>query len=179
MLDDFQDEGSGGFFFTRHDHETLIHRPKTGHDNAMPAGNGVAAQVLGRLGHLTGEARYLAAAERTLQAFYPAMRSSPMGFASIGVALAEHLAPPSVLVLRGDAGALPDWQHKVARAYRPALLSIALPVGLRGLPPSLDKPASDEVNAWLCSGVNCLRPFATWPVLETELMRIGKPVVEV
>jgi hypothetical protein len=179
MLDDFQDEGSGGFFFTRHDHETLIHRPKTGHDNAMPAGNGVAAQVLGRLGHLTGEARYLAAAERTLQAFYPAMRSSPMGFASIGVALAEHLAPPSVLVLRGDAGALPDWQRKVARAYRPALLSIALPVGLRGLPPSLDKPASDEVNAWLCSGVNCLRPFATWPVLETELMRIGKPVVEV
>ncbi|MDD2669595.1 thioredoxin domain-containing protein [Zoogloea sp.] len=179
LLDDFQDESGGGFFFTRHDHETLIHRPKTGLDNAMPAGNGIAAQVLGRLGHLTGEARYLAAAERTLQAFYPAMRASPMGFASLGVALAEHRTPPSVLVLRGSVEALPEWQRQVLGAYRPGLLSLGLPPGLRGLPPVLDKPAGDAVNAWLCSGVNCLRPFATWPALAAELMIIGKPPVEV
>lgn len=179
MLDDFEDHAGGAFFFTRHDHETLIHRPKTGHDNAMPAGNGVAAQVLGRLGHLTGETRYLAAAERTLQAFYPAMRASPMGFASTAIALAEHLAPPSVLVLRGEPEALPDWQRQAISTYRPALLCLALRPGLRGLPPSLDKPVAEAVNAWLCFGVNCLRPFTTWPALETELIRIGKPAGEV
>ena len=50
----FEDRDAGGFFFTAHDHEVLIHRPKTGHDNATPAGNGVAAFALQRLGHLLG-----------------------------------------------------------------------------------------------------------------------------
>jgi uncharacterized protein YyaL (SSP411 family) len=43
LLNRFEDRDAGGFFFTAHDHEVLIHRPKTGHDNATPAGNGVAA----------------------------------------------------------------------------------------------------------------------------------------
>jgi uncharacterized protein YyaL (SSP411 family) len=64
LLNRFEDSDAGGFFFTAHDHEVLIHRPKTGHDNATPAGNGVAAFALQRLGHLLGETRYLAAAEK-------------------------------------------------------------------------------------------------------------------
>ncbi len=37
---------SGGFFFTSDDHETLIHRIKAFRDDAIPAGNGIAAFVL-------------------------------------------------------------------------------------------------------------------------------------
>ncbi len=175
MLDDFQDQAGGGFYFTRHDHETLIHRPKGAHDSAMPSGNGIAAQVLGRLAHLTGETRYLAAAERTLQAYYPALRASPGGYASIAVALAEQLAPPPVVVLRGPAADLPAWQRKLAAHYFPGLLVLALPTGLRGLPPVLDKPASDAVNAWLCRGVECMPAASAWASLEAELIKIGKP----
>lgn len=69
LLTRFEDKTSGGFFFTSHDHETLIHRPKTGHDGAIPAGNGIAATTLQRLGHLLNEQRYLEAAERTLNVF--------------------------------------------------------------------------------------------------------------
>ena len=50
----------GGFFFTSDDHETLIHRTKSFSDDAIPAGNGIAAFVLLRMGHLLGETRYLA-----------------------------------------------------------------------------------------------------------------------
>ena len=71
LLTRFEDPDAGGFFFTAHDHEVLIHRPKTGHDNATPAGNGVAAFALQRLGHLLGEGRYLDAAEKTLRLFWP------------------------------------------------------------------------------------------------------------
>ncbi len=49
---------AGGFFFTGHDHEKLIHRRKPGHDNATPSGNGVAALALQRLTFLTGDERY-------------------------------------------------------------------------------------------------------------------------
>jgi uncharacterized protein len=69
LLARFEDKAQGGFFFTAHDHEPLIHRPKPGHDNATPAGNGIAAQALATLGHWLGEPRYLAAAERTVRAF--------------------------------------------------------------------------------------------------------------
>ncbi len=56
LLDAFEDPAHGGFFFTSHDHERLIHRPKPGHDNATPSGNGVAAQALIALGPPRGRA---------------------------------------------------------------------------------------------------------------------------
>ncbi|HEX9179168.1 MAG TPA: thioredoxin domain-containing protein, partial [Burkholderiales bacterium] len=61
LLRQFEDGAEGGFFFTSHDHESLVHRPKAAADNATPSGNGVAAFALQRLGHLMGEPRYLAA----------------------------------------------------------------------------------------------------------------------
>ena len=69
LLARFEDKSGGGFFFTSHDHEALIHRPKSGHDNATPSGNGIAAQSLVTLGHWLGEPRYLDAGRRTVRAF--------------------------------------------------------------------------------------------------------------
>ena len=43
LLAHFEDRPTGGFFFTSHDHEALITRPKPGYDHATPSGNGVAA----------------------------------------------------------------------------------------------------------------------------------------
>ena len=68
LVERFEDATHGGFFFTGHDHERLIHRPKPGHDNATPAGNGIAAQALTALGHWLGEPRYLVVAERAVRA---------------------------------------------------------------------------------------------------------------
>ncbi len=59
MLRHFEDREAGGFFFTSDDHEQLILRPKTFGDDATPAGNGVAARLLVRLGFLLAEPRYL------------------------------------------------------------------------------------------------------------------------
>ena len=59
MLAHFEDRDAGGFFFTADDHEPLIMRPKTFGDDATPAGNGVAARLLVRLGYLLAEPRYL------------------------------------------------------------------------------------------------------------------------
>ena len=158
LLARFEDGQHGGFFFTGHDHETLIHRPKTGHDNATPAGNGIAAFALQRLGHLLGETRYLAAAEKTLLLFWPQMRRAPGGFGSLLRALEEALTPPEIIILRGPAAAMTEWQQ--ALGATPQRLVLALPNGIRGLPAALAKPESDRVNAWVCRGVICLPPTA-------------------
>jgi uncharacterized protein len=95
LLEHFEDRAAGGFFFTAHDHETLIQRPKPAHDNALPAGNGVAALALQRLGQRLGEVRYLDAARRTVEAFWPQIERQPAGCATLLQALEEILSSPA------------------------------------------------------------------------------------
>lgn len=158
LLGRFEDCEAGGFFFTAHDHEVLIHRPKTGHDNATPAGNGVAAFALQRIGHLLGESRYLDAAERTLQLFWPTIRQSPNGFGSLLRALEEALTPPEVIILKGPDKDMAKWCRTLGA--KPQRLVLAIPNGTSGLPASLTKAESNHVNAWVCRGVTCSTPTA-------------------
>ncbi|HEX5392406.1 MAG TPA: thioredoxin domain-containing protein [Rhodocyclaceae bacterium] len=174
LLDAFEDREQGGFYFTRHDHEALLVRPKPAQDSATPSGNGVAAQALQRLGHLLGEPRYLDAARRTLALFAPQLREHPVGCASLLLALEEHLTPPNLVILRGPAEALSAWQAALARKPYPNALVLAVPNGMAGLPDVLAKPENSSVNAWLCSGVNCLPPISTTHDLLTALDSVGK-----
>jgi uncharacterized protein len=159
LLAQFEDSESGGFFFTSHDHETLIHRPKAGPDNATPSGNGIAAFALQRLGHLLGEARYLASAERTLRLFYPALVRQPNAFPTLLNALEEYHAPPQIVILRGPQDALRAWMRELFALHAPSALWLAIATDVKGLPSALDKPATHTVNAWVCRGVSCLAPI--------------------
>jgi uncharacterized protein YyaL (SSP411 family) len=119
----------------------------------------VAALALGRLAALTGEERYARAALRTLELFFPLMRSHPGGCGTLAQALDESLAPVSVLVLRGAPGALADASKQFAREFLPGTLVLAIPDGAAGLPLPLDKPRRPgPVTGWLCRGPACLEP---------------------
>jgi hypothetical protein len=170
LLARFEDPEAGGFYFVSNDHETLIHRPKQGHDGATPAGNGIAACALQRLGHLTGDTRYLEGARRTLELFYPVLERQPGACVSLATALEEHLAPPQVVILRGAPNEVEGWQRRLGRVYRPALLAIGIHSGAGALPATLDKPApASGVQAWVCRGVSCLPPIGDFAELERSL----------
>jgi uncharacterized protein len=161
LLERFEDAEQGGFFFTARDHERLIHRPKPGQDQATPSGNAIAARALARLSALTGEPRYVRAAERTLELFYPAMLQQPGGFGAMATALGEQLEPPRTLVLRGESEALQRWQAELAGDYAPDLVTVAIVGGMAGLPAPLDKPQRETpVSGWLCRGATCLPPIS-------------------
>ena len=167
LLAEFEDRGDGGFFFTGESHERLFHRPKPGQDQAMPAGNAVAAWSLGRLAYVTEEPRYSQAAERTLRLFYPAMRDYPAGYAGMAIALGEQLRPPNLLVVRGQAAEVFRWRDQLAREYLPDTQIFALPDEAAGLPAALAKPPRGEpVNGWLCRGVICLPPIGDFVQLK-------------
>ncbi len=169
LLERFEDTEAGGFFFTSHDHEALIHRPKSGFDSAMPSGNGVAAVALQRLGHLLGEPRYLDAARRTIDVFWPQMQRQAGGFSVLLHALEEALTPPDIAILRGPEHELRDWQRRLLRLSAGPALTLALTNGQAGLPPALAKPESAHVNAWVCRGVTCLWPIADFAEVERVL----------
>ena len=70
----------GGFFDTSDDHETLIVRPRSLQDNAVPSGNSMMARQLVRLAAYTGHAPYETAARQTLTLMSAAMREYPQAF---------------------------------------------------------------------------------------------------
>ncbi|MDQ3185558.1 MAG: thioredoxin domain-containing protein [Pseudomonadota bacterium] len=157
LLEQFEDKQAGGFFFTSHDHEKLIYRPKPGHDNVTPSGNGVAAYALQRLGHLLGEFRYLETAERAVGLFYPTISRQASSCCSFLTALEQSLAPPQIVILRGDKHAMKGWGQAL-QCNSPYTLVLALSSELVGLPSSLNKPTAlnQVVGAWVCQGVRCL-----------------------
>lgn len=154
LLENFAAE-DGGFYFTAHHHETLIHRAKQGYDNATPNGNGIAAIALQRLGHILGEPRYLQVAERTLQAFDAVLQRSPAGCASLTHALDEYLTPPTMVILRGESVKLQKWQHALRQHYYPHHLFFYLDETVKALPVTLQRNLTEDVNAWVCRGVEC------------------------
>ena len=159
LIERFEDQAAGGFYFTSDDHEALILRPKPGADNATPSGNGIAALALTRLGHLLGESRYLRAADRAVRIFFPAMLRQPAGFPTLCTALGEVLEPGRVIVLRGPRDALHPWQRTLAGRYLPDAMTMAIDSATSGLPGALNKPVVAAVNAYVCRGVSCLAPI--------------------
>ncbi len=158
LLTDFESE-DGGFYFTSHSHETLIHRPKQGYDNATPNGNGIAAVALQKLGHILGEPRYLQATERTLKAFDSSMANNPAACASLCHALQEYLMPPTLAILRGESSKIAAWQTAIHQTYYPHHLFFYFDETwhkkLSDLPQTLQRPYAEDVNAWVCKGVIC------------------------
>lgn len=169
LLTHFEDREGGGFFFTRHDHETLLQRPKTGNDTALPSGNGIAALALQKLSMWVGEPRFEQAAERVLRYFAPTLRDYPATHTSLLIAQEVFLSPPEMLILTGPDGASADWAARLRACYAPNRLMLALPADASGFPESLRKPQGLHVNAWLCRGVNCLAPISAWDDLMLAL----------
>ena len=160
MLEIFADAQLGGFFFTSTDHEALIHRSKSFSDDAIPAGNGIAARVLIRAGYLLGETRWLDAGERTLRAAWLAINRFPHSHMRLLEALDEYLTPPESVIIRG-----PDaekWRDELNKLYAPHRLVFAIPADDAGLDAAIaDKKAGACTRAYVCRGSTCSAPVAT------------------
>ena len=158
MLEHFEDAELGGFFFTSDDHEALIHRSKSFSDDAIPAGNGIAARVLIRAGYLLGETRWLTAAERTLRAGWLAINRFPHGHMSLLEALAEYLDPPEIVIIR-DPGNAAAWQRELCKLYAPHRMVFSIPANLEDLDAALaDKKGGAAARAYVCRGSTCSAP---------------------
>ena len=157
VLTHFSDP-AGGFYFTADDHENLIQRPKPLSDDALPAGNAIAAKVFGRLGHLLGEKRFLDAARNTLKAAWNPLSQGPYGHTALLLALEETLHPIETLIIRADDVTI--WQDAVAHDYAPRRLVFAIPNDIDKLPGLLgERRPRDGGVAYLCQGTSCQAPI--------------------
>ena len=159
LLTQFEDTENGGFYFTSHHHEQLIQRSKSFADEAIPSGNGIATLALQRLGYLTGDTRYLSAAENSLRAAWQSIDMNTIAHCSMLDALQEYLHPPAIVILRGDEQHCQQWRQLGHGRFMPGMLVFSCP-------PQDDEPewlasksAQGDICAYLCEGLQCQPPL--------------------
>ncbi len=164
LLAHFQDADTGAFFLTAHDHEQLIHRPMPTMDEALPPGNGSAAQALLELGHLFGETRYLDAAYAALDGLRGSIERYPAGHCTLLNAVEANVHPPEQIVVRGPEDAFGEWLDIAREGYRPWRSVYGIPYGEEGvlpgyLPRLVSADTRAKVTAFVCSGLVCSAPI--------------------
>ena len=178
MLVHFEDPKAGGFFFTSHDHEKLLHRPKTGPDDAIPSGNGAAVRALSQLGHLLGNSRYLQSAEKTLRLFAASLDKAPSVHGALSLALQTFSPENQTVIIRGKDADTAPWRDLCRRhdhyhdhdRYRPETQTFIIPPATPDLPQALAlRKAQRGVVAYVCRGTKCSAALTSLGALEAEL----------
>jgi Highly conserved protein containing a thioredoxin domain len=176
----FADEQQGGFFDTGIDHEQLISRPKEIMDNALPAGNNVAASVLLRLAAFTGEFTYRERAEAYILPLSSLLVQYPQ---ALGVALSVQdtvLSGIREIALVGDTQRA-DMQallQVVNERYLPdSVLACSDPIATAAAASSAqvvallaDRPAQQgKATAYVCQNFVCQAPVTDPMALAGQL----------
>ncbi len=161
----YWDSDSGGYFLTAADTERLIVRTKSAHDNALPAGNGVMAEVLARLYYLSGKAHYRERAEALIAAFSGQIGRNFFPLASL-INANEFLRNAVQVVIAGDPA------HTRSRDMIAAVHALCLPDRVlqavapgetlpEGHPARGKGPAEDGPAAYVCRGTICSLPITS------------------
>ena len=178
LLQDFEDKDYGGFYFTSHQHESLIQRLKNFNDDAIPSGNAIATQALNRLGYLSGRQEYIDAAENCLKSAWQSINDSPISHCALLNALSEYLSPPDILIIRTQIGDHEQWQSCTQQYYLPFTLVYTIPAD-QPLHSTLDeKTAGDSSRAYICNGHQCQKPLKSLSELENHLRNNSYRVLE-
>ena len=181
LLLDFEDSNYGGFYFTSHKHEELIQRLKIFSDDAIPAGNAIATLALNRLGYLSGEQKYIDAAESCLKSSWSSINHAPISHCSQLNALNEYLTPPDILIIRSQASKQPgeeNWGSLTQQYYLPFTLVYNIPADQQPHASLSEKISGDNNRAYLCSGMQCQKPFENTDELQTYLRNNSYRVLE-
>jgi uncharacterized protein YyaL (SSP411 family) len=173
----FHDPDRGGFFQVGADAEALVVRSKELYDHAVPSGSSVAADVLQRLGHLTGEPAYERAGLSALRLVRDAMAKAPTGFGHALSALDLYLGPVREVAILGDPDdpatrALVD--EVLVNRYLPNhVLAVASPSDGRAIDavPLLHERASldGRPTAYVCERFTCRLPVTEPAALAGQL----------
>jgi hypothetical protein len=177
MVEEFWDDGEGGFFYTGKSHEELIVRSKDYMDNATPSGNSVAAEVLLRISVLTGGEDYHRQAVTILRLIGDMIRRYPSAFGRALGALDFYLSSPREVAIIGESGA-PDTRALVREVWKPYLPNKVVALSAEGdlaraaeIVPLLRERSTIEghATAYVCENYTCQKPVSSAGELAMQL----------
>jgi uncharacterized protein YyaL (SSP411 family) len=165
MLAEFGDPDGPGFYDTSASHETPVARPRDLHDGATPSGNSVTADVLLRLGAMTGAEDYAGRASEFLRTMASTMCEHPLAAGRYLSAVDFYLGPVKEVALAGDRES-PELQALLDALYdqfEPNLIAGYVDQELGDLTERLPflqerPPREGRATAYVCEHFACLPP---------------------
>ncbi len=161
MITEFWDAEAGGFFFTANNHEPLLMRSKDFYDNATPAGNSAAADVLLKLSKIYGDEKYERFAVTLLRLVAPQIRRYPNAFGRVLSVLEFHLNATKEIIVIGEKGnAL---EKEIWREYLPFKVVVLSGGKTEESLPLLENRATVEgkPTAYICENFVCQKPVTS------------------
>jgi uncharacterized protein len=158
LLANFFDPANGGFWQSPAGQKDLILRIKDDYDGAEPSGNSVAALSLLKLGKITGDEKFTAAAEQTLRLFAARLQRQPAGLAFLLHALDFWLDEPRRVVICGDKNSTSF--HELISAAHSVYQPNKIVLGNAGAVEPFAKTLAtkSEATAFVCTGTACQPP---------------------
>lgn len=84
------------------------------------------------------------------------------GHASLLLALEDMLFPPKIIILRGSASVVSEWQTICQKKYAPKQLCLAIENSCTDLPEGLsERRVQGDGVAYICSGFQCSAPISS------------------
>jgi uncharacterized protein YyaL (SSP411 family) len=176
---DFWDADSGTLYDTGPEHDLAVTRPRSLIDNATPAANSVAAEVLQQLALLTGDEDLVRRARSILRAVSPALDRQPSALSRALSAADRAIGQPLDAVIAGDPAdpAALELRRAVARPFAPDLViaPLAAEAELGDLPIFTGKGLRDgRPTAYVCRGYACDEPTADPERAAAQVAALGR-----
>jgi uncharacterized protein len=163
----FRDDVNGGFFFTPHDAETLLIRPKELYDGAIPSGNSVAFLNILRLSRMTGDVELDERAHEIYRAFCESADAMPTAHTHFLCGLDFAIGPACEVVIVGNRDRLDTqalWKA-LRNRYVPNKIAVFRPEhadqpDIEAIAPYVQSYSSinDQATAYVCSNFTCSQP---------------------
>ncbi len=178
MVSLFWDDPVGGFYDTGSDHEQLVIRPRDVFDNAQPCGGSVAADVLLRLGVITGNDDYSSRGATPLRSMQQLFGRAPSATGHWLGALDFYVSLPREIVIVGpvDSDATQSMLREVNSRFMPN--KVAVGMNDPANPPLKDSPLLEQrtmqdgqPTAYVCENYACQLPVTDAAALAAQLDR--------
>jgi uncharacterized protein YyaL (SSP411 family) len=171
----FVDDETGATFLTPLEHEPLVTRPLAFSDDATPAGAGLGAMGLLRLGHLCGDPSLIKLSELILQAAAGDCERSPLAHATLIRAGLEAESPTPQVLMAGPDETTRAWQAGIETRANLHVYRLSPDIDLEEPPELLERVRlSSGPVAHVCSGLHCLEPATSSDALRARLSELAQ-----
>ncbi|MGH2566323.1 MAG: thioredoxin domain-containing protein, partial [Ginsengibacter sp.] len=156
VIENFSEEVSGFFFYTKKDQSDVIVRKKEVYDGAVPSGNSMMAYNLYHLSVLFEKDEWRQRSFDMLASLGKAVIKYPVSFGLWACLFQELIAGTDEIVVTGKN--FTDQHNQLLKYYIPHSILITSGNSDYDFPLLADKPVTDGVLIYLCRDFSCLPP---------------------
>ena len=166
VIDHFENEESGFFFYTHQQQKDIITRKVEFYDGAVPSGNSIMAENLFYLSVVFEKNDWQLKAQKISFALAETVVKYPTSFAVCASVILKQVIGINEIVITGKN--IHQTKKDLLKSYIPNKVFQSTDTEVQGFPLLKDKNFNDISKIYLCKDYSCLKPVDT--IMELKLL---------